>query len=119
MNESNIIVLVIFIDLILFSIMLFEAALKSLIHFEKYILYLLSRWKFRHPGVSLSVEIPDDETPVKPKYDVDAFRERMKHLKIDEDGLYTPPSESSEIYFTGVEVLSPDYEINLDRRIGL
>ena len=117
MNESSIAVLVIFIDLILFSIVLFEAALKSLMSLGKCIMCLLSHWKFRHSGVS--IEIPDDEASVKPKYDVDAFRERMQHLQVDEDGLYNPPPEPIDSYFTGTEVLTPDYEIDLERRMGL
>lgn len=117
MNESSIAVLVIFIDLILFSIVLFEFVLKSFMRLGRHIMYFLSRWKFRHSGVS--VEIPDDEASVKPKYDVDAFRERMRHLQIDEDGLYNPPPEPVDSYFTGTEVLTPDYEIDLERRMGL
>ena len=63
-----------------------------------------------------SVEIPEEPPSLKQKYDVSSFRERMKKLKTDEDGLYTPLPKVSSRSFTGTEVISSDDEIEMERR---
>ncbi|MBQ8002534.1 MAG: hypothetical protein IJ297_03735 [Clostridia bacterium] len=59
------------------------------------------------------------ETPAtKPRYDVDAFRKRMKDLadSMDEDGLFEYTFEVVPDENTGIEVITTEYEVLKDRR---
>lgn len=62
-----------------------------------------------------TVEVAE-ETPVKQRYDVDAFYRRMRDLEetMDKDGLYdyefVPASEND----SGVEVITKEYEVRRD-----
>lgn len=63
-------------------------------------------------------EIPTED-PVKQKYDVEGFRKRIDMLKrdIDEDGLFDVKEPIRPTDFTGAEVITEQYEAEMDRLI--
>lgn len=84
---------------------------------------LLSTIKFQFPSLDLfkasvdaDVEISADDDVVTPRYDVEGFRKRMQALKKDEDGLFDIPPEPVRNDFTGAEILTENYELEIDRR---
>lgn len=55
----------------------------------------------------------DSASEYAPRYDVEAFKERIKNIVIDEDGLYTPPpTYSSDL---GIEIIPEQSEIDIER----
>ena len=74
---------------------------------------------FSRNKVEEGSEIPEEEY-VKPKYDVAAYRERMAKLKksMDDDGLYEVQPEPVRSDFTGTEVITEEFEMDLDEYIG-
>lgn len=108
---------IILIDFILFGFVLLLIIIGQFLRLYEKLKILLSM--NQSAGSSImdpSVEIPEEPAVLKQKYDVSSFRERMKKLKLDEDGLYTPPPEVSVRDFTGAEVISSDDEIEMERR---
>ena len=81
--------------------------------------YLYSILKSRFSSgseVESGVEYAESPTPVKPKYDVDAFYERMRILESSVNNNFfeyelVPEEEDA----AGVEVITNDYEIFLDK----
>lgn len=63
------------------------------------------------------VEIPQESAPPKVRYDVTEFRKRIESLK-DEDGLYDIPPNPIITDFTGAEIITQNYEMELDASIG-
>lgn len=59
-----------------------------------------------------SVEEPIEEY-IKPKYDVQAFQQRIQRLK-DEDGLYDIVDEPIPDDFTGAEIITEMAESDID-----
>lgn len=50
-------------------------------------------------------------------YDVNKFRERMRQSRErDEDGLYDVQEENNSTPFTGVEIITNSYEVDLERQ---
>lgn len=68
-----------------------------------------------------SIEEPVDSTPLKGKYDIAAFRQRILQMQKDEDGLYDiiPPQMPIKDDFTGAEIITENYEADIDRRFTL
>ena len=64
------------------------------------------------------VEIPEEPPILKPKYDVDAFRGRMKKLKIDKDKLREVVDRDYR-GTSGTEIISQEYEIDMERRLNI
>lgn len=62
------------------------------------------------------IEVPNDESSFRPKYDVKAFRQRMDNLRKDKDGLYDIVDESPVTDFTGAEIITDNFEKDVDRR---
>ena len=64
------------------------------------------------------VEEPVEEMAPRGKYDVDAFRQRIAMLQKDEDGLYdvVPPQMPILYDFTGTEIITENFEKEVDRR---
>lgn len=59
------------------------------------------------------VEVPE-QTPIRARYDVEAFRRRMEVLK-DEDGLYDVIESEPVTDFTGAEIITLDAELDIDK----
>ena len=65
-----------------------------------------------------------DEDLVKAAYDVDAFRNRMKEMRDEEEEyfqgvrLYDSPPPAVKDDITGVEIVTPSLEKALDERAG-
>lgn len=83
-------------------------------------------------GISINIHFPDlfkksvetgaevvDEEPVKQRYDVDGFKRRIERLKrdVDEDGLFDVPVVPPRTDFTGTEIITEQYETDMDRLI--
>ena len=62
------------------------------------------------------VKVPE-QTPIRTRYDVEAFRKRMEVLK-DVDGLYDVIESEPVTDFTGAEVITLDAELDIDKYIG-
>lgn len=64
-------------------------------------------------------EVPEEDY-VKPRYDVDGYRRRMAKLKesMDDDGLYEVPVKPVQTDFTGTEVITSDFEVDLEEYLG-
>ena len=67
-----------------------------------------------------SSEENDEDEYLVGKYDVSAFRDRIKDM-MDEDGLYDIPEylvrEDKKGDFTGVEIVSNSAEIEIDKKV--
>ena len=59
------------------------------------------------------VEVPE-QTPIRARYDVEAFRRRIEALK-DEDGLYDIIESEPVTDFTGAEIITLDAELDIDK----
>lgn len=62
------------------------------------------------------VETPEYENVI-PKYDINAFKKRIENLK-DDDGLYEIKPVHQPTDFTGAEIITNDYEREMDEYIG-
>ena len=99
-------------------------------------LYILAKaveqWKYLIPLNLLSglfsrsgtegnsgTEVPQEQL-IKPRYDIEAYRERMKKLKesVDDDGLFDVPPVKMETDFTGTEIITESAEIDIDKYVG-
>lgn len=69
---------------------------------------------FRHSKVSADTEIEEPFLTVPDS--VIRFRERMKGVVVDSDGLFDAPPPSVQSDFTGVEIITPSMEVQNDRR---
>jgi len=66
-----------------------------------------------------SIEEPAEVSMLRGKYDVDAFRQRIAELQKDADGLYDVPVEPPRADFTGTEIITDNFEKEIDRRFTL
>jgi len=57
-----------------------------------------------------------DESFLEVPENVLKFRERMKGVIVDRDGLYDSPPPSISTDFTGTEIITPSMEVQSDRR---
>lgn len=105
-----------FLDVLILSISFYIVTLGiaelqrllSLIHFSDLFSF------FKKDDDECAVEIPLVEQP-KPKYDVEAFKRRIELMK-DDDGLYEVPEPIKvPIDFTGTEVITENFEIEMDK----
>lgn len=66
---------------------------------------------------TVPVEIPAQEELVNPRYDVQSFRDRISALQVstDEDGLYDVPEMPINTVFTGAEIVTENFEKDIDR----
>lgn len=110
MLESVLIVL--FISLIiLIGLIVINLVLDFLDRIASY----LSFW-FDSKGV-IEEPVEEENEFLKGRYNVMAFRERMKEM-MDEDGLYDiPEDEDTEAEFTGAEIISNSREVYIDSKL--
>lgn len=78
---------------------------------------LLGLLKRRPAG---TVETPVEDDRVIPRYDVNAFRKRIEDLKCsaDDDGLYDVPEEPARTDFTGAEIITDNFEEDVDKYVS-
>lgn len=109
--------IIVYIYLILATFVLFTFSVSYVYKGIKRLSILLSNKRYSSPGVSENpVEMPVEEDSLKPRYDVEAFRKRMDKMRFDEDGLYTPQPKVEPSTFTGVEIITPDAEKDMERK---
>ena len=77
----------------------------------------LPRWNSK---CTEPVEEPLDAPFEKPRYDVKKFRMRIEELRSspDEDGLYDIPVHPPATDFTGAEIVTENFEKDMDKYIG-
>lgn len=69
----------------------------------------------RRDEEEVGVEIPVSDY-VKPKYDVSAFRTRIRNMT-DEDGLFDVMEVVEDDEFTGTEVITADAETDIEKYV--
>lgn len=78
----------------------------------------LSFWFVNRKTDEPEVEEPIDEF-LNGSYDVEAFRDRIRKLTMDENGLYDEiPENYSKTDFTGVEIITSSAEVMADKKAG-
>ena len=104
--------------LICLCVYFFLKAIEEVVIFFNTLLCSFKRIKRGSSSIHPPVEIPEEPPILKPKYDVDAFRGRMKKLKVDKDKLREVIDRDYR-GTSGTEIISQEYEIDMERRLNI
>lgn len=103
------------IDVMLLCLSLFLFSL-SMLKLKEFILPVISFIQLKRNKVVEEEQVEEEYEVYEPKYDVSAYKKRMEYLRanIDEEGLFEFPVVSPKTDFTGTEVISDEYEKEIE-----
>lgn len=99
------------------SLMFLSITVKNSIDIMSKIKFHISKQQYEEDNPAIEEE-SEMESIISPRWNVEEFRQRMKNITIDEDGLFDYPPEKSTEEEAGTEIITDSFENEIERKFA-